>query len=201
MTSPDATRPPVQGGSAPTGSGERAGAGGGGGGGGAGIVIRRMVEADLSAVMAIERAAFASPWTLATFTGLLRRENTRLWVAEAEAGGEGGAGEGGAGVPTGSAGIVAYAAVWMVADQAELGDIAVADGWRRRGIATRLLREVLGEMEAAGIRELFLEVRVSNEAAQALYAGHGFEAVGRRGGYYSRPKEDALVLRRELERP
>lgn len=47
-------------------------------------VVRWMDESDLTAVMAIERAAFSSPWTLATFTGLLGRESTRLWVAEAE---------------------------------------------------------------------------------------------------------------------
>jgi ribosomal-protein-alanine N-acetyltransferase len=137
-----------------------------------------MVKADLGAVMVIEKAAFGSPWTLATFAGLLRRENTRLWVAES-------AGE-----------VVGYAAVWMVAEQAELGDIAVAERWRRRGVGTRLLEAVLEEMAVVGIREIFLEVRVSNEAAQRLYRRYGFEEVGRRPGYYTKPPEDALVLRR-----
>lgn len=146
----------------------------------AAVAIRPMEPSDLTAVMAIEKAAFASPWTLATFAGLLGRDNTALWVAEA------------------AGGVVGYAAVWMVADQAELGDIAVADGWRCRGIGTRLLETVLEAMARAGIRDLFLEVRVSNESAQRLYGRHGFEEVGRRTGYYTRPKEDALVLRRRV---
>jgi ribosomal-protein-alanine N-acetyltransferase len=151
---------------------------GGEGASGPPLVVRPMTELDLTAVMAIEKASFGVPWTLATFTGLLRRRNTRLWVAERDGA------------------VVGYAAVWMVADQAELGDIAVAEGWRRRGIGTLLLGAVLREMRASGIRELFLEVRESNVGAQRLYARYGFRPVGRRSGYYSKPREDALVLRR-----
>lgn len=147
------------------------------------VGVRLMTESDLTAVMTIEKAAFSSPWTLSTFAGLLHRDNTRLWVAET-------AGR-----------VVAYAATWIVADQAELGDIAVEAGLRDRGIGTTLLETVLSEMEAVGVRELFLEVRVSNEAAQRLYARHGFEQVGRRPGYYSEPREDALVLRRPITSP
>jgi ribosomal-protein-alanine N-acetyltransferase len=139
-----------------------------------------MTESDLTAVMAIEKAAFSSPWTLATFAGLLRRESTRLWVAESDGR------------------VAGYAAVWIVADQAELGDIAVEEAARGRGIGRLLLRTVLREMPALGVRDLFLEVRVSNTVARRLYERHGFEEVGRRTGYYTRPKEDALVLRLRL---
>ncbi len=144
------------------------------------VSVRRMTESDLTAVMAIEKAAFSSPWTLATFAGLLHRDSTRLWVAES------------------GDRVVGYAAVWMVADQAELGDIAVEESARGRGIGRTLLRTVLRELPPAGVRELFLEVRVSNTVARRLYERHGFEEVGRRSGYYTRPKEDALVLRLRL---
>ena len=144
------------------------------------VVVRPMTADDLTVVMGIERASFTVPWTLSTFTGLLARDTTRLWVAEVM-------GE-----------VVGYAAVWMVADQAELGDLAVTESWRRCGVGRRLLETVLEGMVEAGIRELFLEVRVSNYAARRLYDEHGFREVGRRPGYYSKPKEDALVLRRLL---
>ena len=140
--------------------------------------IRRMVEADLSAVLRIERASFAVPWTPATFLGLLRRSDAHLLVAETDEA------------------LVGYAAVWIVLEQAELGDIAVDAAWRRRGIGSGLLHAVLDLVERRGVRELFLEVRVSNEDAQRLYARHGFTEVGRRRDYYTRPREDALVLRR-----
>jgi ribosomal-protein-alanine N-acetyltransferase len=57
---------------------------------------------------------------------------------------------------------------------------------------------VLAEAMESGVRALYLEVRDSNSAARALYASRGFDMVGRRRGYYQRPQEDALVLRRDL---
>lgn len=138
-----------------------------------------MEVTDLAVVMKIERASFTMPWTEETFRGLLRRSDSLLWVAE-----------------SGGEGVVGYAAVWIVLDQAELGDIAVADGWRRRGIGRRLLETVLAAMVERSVREVYLEVRPSNEHARQLYARYGFEQVGRRKEYYTRPSEDALVLRR-----
>lgn len=144
------------------------------------IRIRTMTRKDLHRVLAIERASFGVPWTMSTFRGLLERKGTGLWVAES--GGE----------------VVGYAVVWAVLDQAELGNVAVVDGWRRRGIASRLVETVLEWLGERGVKHVFLEVRASNAGAQALYERHGFEAVGRRRGYYSRPEEDALVLRRAV---
>lgn len=156
------------------------GAGGGGPDGGLGVRIRRMAPADVEAVMAIERSVFSVPWTPATFRSLLRRDGACAWVAEA------------------GAAVVGYAVVWAVLDEAELGNVAVAASHRRRGVATRLVGEAMEWLEARGVREVFLEVRASNESARRLYGSVGFEAVGRRPGYYSRPREDALVLRRRV---
>lgn len=144
------------------------------------VEIRPMTADDLPRVLEIERVAFTVPWTPVTFHALLGRPDAYLRVAEA-------AGE-----------VVGYAVVWVVLDQAELGDIAVADGWRRRGIGTRLMGCVFDLMREQRVRELYLEVRVSNEEARRLYERHGFRLVGRRVGYYARPKEDALVLRRDM---
>jgi [ribosomal protein S18]-alanine N-acetyltransferase len=149
---------------------------------GAEVRVRRMSYADLGMVMEIERASFTMPWTEETFRGLLRRSDSLLWVAESR-----------------REGVVGYAAVWIVLDQAELGDIAVADGWRRRGIGRRLLEATLEAMAERSVRELYLEVRPSNREARALYERYGFEEVGRRKDYYARPREDALVLRRLIE--
>lgn len=146
------------------------------------LIIRPMAEADLTSVLDIESASFSVPWTPATFRGLLGRPDAHLRVAEDDEGR-----------------IVGYAAVWIVLDQAELGDIAVERGFRGRGIGTRLLEHVFALVRDRGVRELYLEVRVSNEGARRLYERHGFRLVGRRPGYYSRPTEDALVLRKVMQ--
>jgi [ribosomal protein S18]-alanine N-acetyltransferase len=146
------------------------------------VTIRRMTAADLPAVLAIEAESFTMPWSEATYEGLLRRSDADLFLAEGE-------GE-----------VLGYAALWAVLDQGELGNLAVAPARRGRGVGTRLLRTVFQYARERGVRELYLEVRVSNTAAQRLYARHGFEVVGRRRGYYAEPPEDALVLRRLLPR-
>lgn len=143
--------------------------------------IRVMGAADLPRVMEIERASFSTPWTRATFLGLLGRRDSYLAVTEVESR------------------IVAYAAFWQVLDQAELGDIAVDPEWRRRGLGAFMLEHVLEQAAQQGVRELYLEVRESNRAAQRLYERYGFRIVGRRRNYYSGPREDARVLRVMLE--
>lgn len=147
------------------------------------ITIRPMTDADLPRVLEIERASFTVPWTPATFRGLLGRPDAYLHVAEVEGR------------------VVGYTAVWIVLDQAELGDIAVDEAWRGRGIGRRLLAAAFDLVRDRGVRELYLEVRVSNHGARRLYERHGFRSVGRRPGYYVRPREDALVLRKSMAEP
>lgn len=140
-----------------------------------------MEPGDLDEVLAIEQASYSVPWSRSTFAGLLDRSDADLFVAAARGR------------------VVGYAVCWAVLDQAELGNIAVAAPYRRRGVATRLLTAVLARQRERGVREVFLEVRASNRAAQRLYERFGFGLVGIRAGYYSQPTEDALVMVRTLE--
>lgn len=143
-------------------------------------VIRRMQAADLPEVMQIELATFTMPWSESTFRGLLRRNDSDLFVAEHE----------------GS--IAGYAVFWAVTEQGELGNVAVAESRRGGGIGTMLVDAVLLHASERGVREIFLEVRKSNSGAQNLYKGFGFYEVGRRKNYYVEPVEDALVMRLDL---
>ena len=72
----------------------------------------------------------------------------------------------------------------------ELLNIAVLPAFRRRGVASELLMELL-QLQAGSV---FLEVRESNQGARAFYALHGFHQVGLRRNYYSSPIENAIVL-------
>ncbi|HLU26651.1 MAG TPA: ribosomal protein S18-alanine N-acetyltransferase [Longimicrobiales bacterium] len=144
-------------------------------------VIRRVGFEDLPQVMRIEYASYTTPWTEATFRELLRRSDAVILGAEAEGR------------------LVGYAVFWVVADQGELGNIAVAPDWRGRGVGKKLLEAVIEQARGRAVRELFLEVRVSNEPARRLYETHGFREVGRRKNYYSVPTEDALVMCKLLD--
>ncbi len=146
------------------------------------VKVRRMEARDLGRVMEIEHQSYTMPWTESTFRGLLRRADADLFVAE-----------------TVDGEVAGYAVSWAVLDQGELGNVAVAPEWRHRGIAHRLLDAVILRAAERRVKELFLEVRVSNSTARQLYLAYGFRDVGRRRNYYMEPVEDALVMRKDLD--
>lgn len=144
------------------------------------VTIRPLRVEDLPRVLEIEGVSFSTPWKESTFRALLMRTDTDLFAADA------------------AETLVGYAACWTVVDQAELGNVAVAGTARGRGIGGALVDAVLRRVAERGARECFLEVRESNVDAQSVYRNRGFEVVGRRRAYYSQPREDALVMRREV---
>ena len=145
------------------------------------VAIRAMWPADIPDVMRIERQSFGMPWQESTFRALMRRPSVSLLTAEAD------------GV------VVGFAVLWFSADEGELGDLAVDPEQRGRGIGRTLLDRSIEEARLRGAGTLYLEVRESNEAARLLYESAGFETVGRRTGYYSGPREDACVMRLNLQ--
>lgn len=154
------------------------------------LIIRRCVPADLERISLIERASFSDPWSFEAFSAALALRHLRFLVAEDTGHGR----VTGGGVP----GLVGYVVALVMADEGEIADLAVAPAARCRGVGRRLLERVMAEVMESGVRALYLEVRESNAAAQALYRSLSFEEVGRRRGYYQHPSEDALLLRREL---
>ena len=152
--------------------------------------IRRAVRADLGAMLRIEQASFADPWTVDSLATALSLERMRVLVAESgDEGRKGG---------DAAAEVLGYVVALLVGPEAEIADLAVSPDARRQGIGRALLAGALAELRAAAVRTVYLEVRESNRTARALYETNGFEAVGRRRGYYRSPVEDALVLRREI---
>lgn len=136
-----------------------------------------MREADLDAVLAIEQAVYAHPWTRANFADSLRagyRCNT--W----RLGGE----------------LVGYFVLLAAAGEAHLLNLSIAEGRQRRGHGAALLREAMRVARENDARQIFLEVRPSNLAGKSLYQRFGFRKVALRRGYYPARggREDALVL-------
>ena len=90
--------------------------------------------------------------------------------------------------------VCAFAIVSLLPPQAELELIAVAAGAQRNGVARLLFAALVEKLETAGITEVILEVRASNDPALRLYRSLGFHETARRARYYADPVEDALLL-------
>jgi len=90
--------------------------------------------------------------------------------------------------------ILGYSGFWLMYDEAHISTLAVRRVYRQQGLGELLLVALLDEAQRLGAGRATLEVRVSNAAAQALYAKYGFEQVGRRKAYYNDNQEDALIL-------
>jgi ribosomal-protein-alanine N-acetyltransferase len=153
------------------------------------VNIRRAVRGDLAAMARIERASFSDPWTEDTLAGALSSERMLVLVAD----------EGSHEREDGAPRLVGYVVALIVTPDAEIADLAVAPGSRRRGVGRALLERVLGDLTESAVERVHLEVRESNLAARTLYEAAGFRAMGRRRGYYRQPVEDALLLRRAID--
>jgi ribosomal-protein-alanine N-acetyltransferase len=149
-----------------------------------GVVMIVPMRADhIDALMPYERDMFGTEsWTANSYRSELADTRRRYYLAAEDAAGE----------------LLGWAGVLVIADQAEVLTVGVVPSARRRGIARQLLASLLAEAKARGAGEVFLEVRVDNAAARALYADEGFDEVGMRPGYYDAGRVDAVVMRREL---
>ena len=152
------------------------------------LVVEAATGDDLDALIDLERRSYSHPWTRANFEGELRAsERGHLLVLRESAARS-----------DPERGIRGYCALQVYAEELHLMNLAVAPEWRRRGLGRFLLRLARDLGARRGAREAWLEVRAGNLPALALYLSQGFTEVGRRRGYYSRPREDALLLRAPL---
>ena len=93
---------------------------------------------------------------------------------------------------------VGYAGMWQVLDECYITNIAVHPEFRKSGVGSMLMEELLKEARRRGITAVTLEVRKSNETAKALYRKYGFEPGGTRKAYYSDNNEDAIIMWKQL---
>ena len=137
--------------------------------------IRAMTEADLDQVLVIENENFSVPWSRRSFADMLPRPETIFLVAEAEVPKrpEENAGAEPAGKEKGRR-ILGYAGAVAALEVGDVTNIAVLGEYKKKGIATALLNQLIHETIAAGVLELFLEVREHNVPALCLYRSAGF---------------------------
>lgn len=139
--------------------------------------IRLGAAADAQAIWEIEQASFSVPWSLESIQHELDNAVAAYYLLEDEAGK-----------------VLAFADLWLIADEGQLANIAVSPAARGQGLGEKLLRTAMETLFAKGCALVFLEVRVSNTPALGLYEKLGYERAGCRKNYYTEPEEDAYVL-------
>jgi len=142
--------------------------------------IREMKLEDVPAIANLEKTCFSDPWSENSIASEL---NNRLsyWLVADDHGT-----------------IAGYIGSQTVLDWSDVMNIAVAPEYRRQGVGEALMNGLMDHLTRVGAKVFSLEVRVSNAPAIALYEKLGFTQAGRRPNYYHHPREDALILRKEL---
>jgi len=144
--------------------------------------IRPMELKDVPRVREIDVASFALPWPERSYRfEILENPASHNFVIEVDADGQ---------EPV----IAGMIVMWFILDEAHIGTIAIDEPYRRLGLGLLLLAESLLDAYQQGIRQSFLEVRSSNQAAQRMYEQFGFQVVGIRPRYYKNNGEDALLM-------
>ena len=137
---------------------------------------------DLELIAGLEAEVFAEdPWTPYMIAEELSSPASRYWIATDESGD-----------------VVGYGGAKVGGDQADVMTIGVRAHARGRGIGATILDELLTWSCEAGAREIFLDVRPSNEGAIGLYESRGFVEIGRRPRYFRNPVEEAVEMRAPL---
>lgn len=144
------------------------------------MIIRQMQACDIPAIAELEKICFSDPWSENSIASELDNPLSFWLVAEDN-------------------GLIAgYVGSQSVLDAADMMNLAVSPDYRQQGIGQALVNELTQHLKQNKVIALLLEVRASNHPAISLYEKLGFVQVGRRPKYYHNPREDALILRKEL---
>jgi ribosomal-protein-alanine N-acetyltransferase len=138
-----------------------------------------MQAEDIDEIVTIENDLYPFPWTRGNFRDSLNAGYS-AWTLRTVHGE-----------------LIAYAVVMIALDEAHLLNLSVARAFQRRGHGWQTLERMAANARDHGARSMLLEVRPSNITGQRLYAGYGFERIGRRRDYYPAAggREDAIVMR------
>jgi len=151
------------------------------------LEIVRMSEHDLLEVVDIEESSGLSRWGWAAYHAELQSSNRDLMLVARNAGASAESRE-----------LAGYIVARETAGELHINNVAVREEYRRKGIGSALLKEVLKKGRELGATTAFLEVRSLNLAAQEMYEACGFNAIARRQNYYSEPREDAIIMSLQL---
>lgn len=144
------------------------------------IQLRVLELEDCERVSQIAAQCLPEHWSLSGIQDTLRYDNNFFYVAcENE-------------------NIVGFAGCMIIAEDAELLNIAVVPDYQKQGVGAKLLQEMLDVAKKQEAERILLEVREGNSVARQLYRSFGFKELGLRKHYYANPTEDAVIMERKL---
>ena len=143
------------------------------------MIITKMAECHVPQIAELEKLCFHDPWSQ---NSIASEVNNKLsfWLVAVE-----------------DSKVVGYVGSQTVLGETDMMNIAVHPEFRKKGIATALITQLISTLAQQGSHSLMLEVRASNDPAISVYKSLDFVEVGRRRNYYRNPREDALILRKE----
>ena len=146
------------------------------------MIFAKMTEKHVAQVAELEKICFGSAaWSEKSIASELNNALS-LWIVAVE-----------------DEKILGYVGSQTVMGETDMMNVAVHPDYRKQGIATGLITELIGALKKQESHCLTLEVRASNEPAKNLYQMLDFEEIGIRKNYYRNPREDALILRKEWQ--
>ena len=143
------------------------------------MTVTVMQESHVPQIAKIEQLCFNDPWSENSIASELNNRLS-LWLVAVE-----------------DECVIGYVGSQTVIGETDMMNIAVHPDYRKKGIGTALILELIDALKTRGSHSLMLEVRSSNSSAISVYKNLGFLEVGRRKNYYRNPKEDALIMRKE----
>ena len=132
----------------------------------------------------IAKECLPEAWSLDGIRDVLKYDNNIYYVA----------------VDKSSRKVIGFGGIMIVADEAELLNIAVTKSYRQQGIAGAMLNELMSEAETLGAYRMLLEVREHNAVARKFYVDNGFVELGNRKNYYDNPVDNAVIMEKIFER-
>jgi [ribosomal protein S18]-alanine N-acetyltransferase len=146
------------------------------------MIIRHMNEQDIEEVLLLEKELFSAPWNREHFLFELNENPFSLCL-----------------VGIVDEKIISASCAWIIYERAEISTIGVHKGYQRKGYAREMLDVIHRHAKKNGVNQIFLEVRVSNQPAIALYEYFGYKVTKIRKNYYSDNHEDAYEMMAEVK--
>lgn len=148
------------------------------------MISIRNISADSSLIdriVEIENESFTCPWSKKSFEDAAVSDNISVCAAVAR-----------------DNTVCGFICFMIIDSEAELLNIAVSQNFRKNGIASSLMDHMIIETLSKHVERIFLEVRESNVPARSLYEKYGFEIIGKRRRYYTKPVEDAVIMQKSI---